>query len=216
MATKRLHFEAPKLDDIDADLLPLAKKIVYVQTKALIVYANALRIWGVTYAEFKKEPYELLNAFHRGYRQIPKDAEETPEMPTLKMEVEVLKVLFSAQSDIHKAFEKLRKRDFTEAAFLMASGSAWVGQLMVYEDLYDRDILFSLRAVSRAREGAQKGGIASAQTRRNQAKIPEPSILRRERDELIEKGKPQREIAAMLAKKYLCTPDHIRKTLKRD
>ena len=94
MATKRLHFEAPKLDDIDADLLPLAKKLIYVQSKALIVYANALRIWGVTYAEFKKKPYELLNAFHHGYRQIPKDAEETPEMPTLKMEVEVLKVLF--------------------------------------------------------------------------------------------------------------------------
>ena len=159
MATKRLHFEAPKLDDIDADLLPLAKKLIYVQSKALIVYANALRIWGVTYAEFKKKPYELLNAFHHGYRQIPKDAEETPEMPTLKMEVEVLKVLFCAQSEIDKAFEKLRKRDITEAAFLMASGSAWVGQLMVYEDLYDRDILFSLRAVSRAREGAQRGAM---------------------------------------------------------
>jgi hypothetical protein len=213
MATKKQHFEAPRLSDFDLEILPLAKKLVYVQKKAFIVFGNALRIWGVTYGDFKKAPYDLLNAFHEDYREITEDAEKTP---TLEMEMEVLKIIFNAQISIDKAFDKLKKRDVAEAAFLLASGSAWVGQLMVYEDLYDRDVLFSLDAISRAKEGAQRGGLASAKTRRDQAKLPQPAILKKERDELIEKGKPHREIASMLAKKYLCTPDHIRKTLKRD
>lgn len=213
MATKKQHFQAQKLDGIDLDLIPLAKKLVYVQSKAFIVYGNAFQIWGVSYGEFKKNPYEVLNNFYKGYKEIKHQENINP---TSKMEKEVLGILFAAQISLDKAFEKLRVRDVVEATFLMSSGSAWLGQLMVYEDLYHRDILFSLDAISRAKEGAQKGGLASAQTRRDQAKLPQSSILRRERDALVERGKPHREIAAMLAKKYLCTPDHIRKTLKRD
>ena len=66
MATKKQHFEAPRLSDFDLEILPLAKKLVYVQKKALIVFGNALRIWGVTYDDFKKAPYDPSH-----YTQVP-------------------------------------------------------------------------------------------------------------------------------------------------
>ena len=36
MATKKQHFEAPRLSDFDLEILPLAKKLVYVQKKHLL------------------------------------------------------------------------------------------------------------------------------------------------------------------------------------
>lgn len=214
--SKRKHLFKPQgTDGVAQDLLPFAKEIDFVQGKALIVFGNSFRIWGLTYKDFKDSPYDVLNDFHNGYIELlskPFDSRN----PTLKMEIKVLQCIFETQQSIESAFHRLKKGKIADAASFLASACAWLGQLMVLEELYDTGVLFSFDAINRSKEGAQKGGLASAKTRRSQAKIPQPSILRRERDDLISKGKPTREVAAMLARKYGCTPDHIRKTLKRD
>jgi hypothetical protein len=70
------------------------------------------------------------------------------------------------------------------------------------------------QVINRIREGAARGGLASAESRRRASRIPAPSILRAERDRLIGLGKAEREIAGMLAKTHGCSADHIRKILK--
>lgn len=68
---------------------------------------------------------------------------------------------------------------------------------------------------TRARLGGQQGGMASAETRRESARVPPPQKLRALRAELIAGGTDSRAVASKLAARFHCSPDTIRKALKK-
>lgn len=68
---------------------------------------------------------------------------------------------------------------------------------------------------TRARIGGQQGGRASAETRRESARVPSPQKLRAMRAELIAAGTESRAVASKLAARFHCSPDAIRKALKK-
>ncbi|VTU28404.1 hypothetical protein [Variovorax sp. PBL-E5] len=63
---------------------------------------------------------------------------------------------------------------------------------------------------------ARVGGLASAVKRRASSKVPAPERLRQERQKLVEEGKGSRDVASILAKRYGCSADHIRKQLRKE
>jgi len=91
-----------------------------------------------------------------------------------------------------------------------------LGRLATTHWMSEDGIYQRIGSMGNALHGASKGGIQSGATRRQQSRIPTPGNMRVAHLKLVESGKPQREIPAMLAKKYDCTTDHIRKILKRD
>lgn len=70
------------------------------------------------------------------------------------------------------------------------------------------------------REGAQRGGRKSAETRRKTARIPADHILLDERRKLLDTGKEERTVASILATRWSVTPDAVRRrvnaALKRE
>jgi hypothetical protein len=71
-------------------------------------------------------------------------------------------------------------------------------------------------AIKRMMAGASAGGRKSAQVRQANKKVPAPDVLRAERDSLISGGVAQRSVAGVLARRYGCTPTHIRSELNRN
>ena len=100
--------------------------------------------------------------------------------------------------------------------FEVCSASVWFGQMRAIYDLYQDDLFPRLGALATAINGATKGGLKSGVTRRQQSKLPSKNALLDEREKLIQMGKSSRYVCAMLAKKYSCTTDHVRKILKHD
>ncbi|MNR27709.1 hypothetical protein D3C85_1449940 [compost metagenome] len=69
-------------------------------------------------------------------------------------------------------------------------------------------------AIERMKHGARKGGLASAETRRQSARVPKPERLKEIRDSMIAAGMPERSVAKALAERFHCTADSIRKAMR--
>lgn len=97
------------------------------------------------------------------------------------------------------------------AANYVAEGASLLARFLV-----DQPFVMDRETVKRIKDGAISGGINSGKARRQKSIIPTPDVLRTRRSELLASGKSERDVASILAKRYGCSPDHIRKTLKRD
>ncbi len=118
---------------------------------------------------------------------------------------------------IDEAYLALKNAEKAEFAENLALATVQLGRLSMILELFDEGVYDRIGSFQSALEGASKGGKKSGETRRKTAKLPRPDKLREERQRLIDAGKPQRAIAAILAKNYDdCTPDHVRKQLKRE
>lgn len=65
-------------------------------------------------------------------------------------------------------------------------------------------------------DGAALGGRRSAEVRQANKKVPDADSLREERDSLISRGVPARNVAGLLAMRYGCTATHIRNQFNRN
>lgn len=117
------------------------------------------------------------------------------------------------QGRVRSQKEPLKWRVIAErrAADAVASAASLIVAWMA-----GKPFVAQMEAVTRMKHGASRGGRKSAETRRDNGRLPEPQRLREKRSELIAGGAAEREVAGILAKIYHCTSDHIRKTLKRD
>lgn len=96
-----------------------------------------------------------------------------------------------------------------------AARAAAAAASMLMDWLTQSPMNFSRESLERMRLGASQGGKASAQARRAASSVPAPKDLRDLRDDLIRNGRDQRDIAGILASRFGCTADNIRKTLKK-
>ena len=131
-------------------------------------------------------------------------------------EMMVLQTTINAHDSIDRAYGFLKTRDIADFAIWLSSAGSYFGELKLMQYLLGEGVLDRIGSIKSALSGAESGGKKSGETRRKQSTVPTPDALKAARQLLIEAGKPPREIAAMLANKYRCTTDHIRKTLKRD
>lgn len=128
----------------------------------------------------------------------------------------VLRCCHEGHIKIDESWRALLADKYVEFVTKIAEASVSFGQMKLIFDLYRADVFPRIGSILSSLHGASLGGFRSAHTRRKQSQVPAANVLRVERDNLIEMGKPQRAINAMLAKKYSCTSDHVRKILKRD
>ena len=128
----------------------------------------------------------------------------------------VLQYAHEGHKKIEDAYFLLTQEETSKYALCLAEASVSFGSLRYIWKLLELGIFHRVGSISSSIFGAASGGIKSGETRRKQSLIPTPENLRIARQKLVDAGKPPREISAMLAKKYACTTDHIRKVLKRD
>jgi len=114
------------------------------------------------------------------------------------------------------AYICLKKEDTAEYARHLTEAGVYFGRLTLIADLCQSNLYDQIGSIQSARAGATVGGQRSGETRRKQSRVPTSDDLRLERDRLVNQGKPVRDVSAILAKKYDCTTDHVRKLLKRD
>lgn len=128
----------------------------------------------------------------------------------------ILEDISGAQKCLEEAFNALIDGDMPEYFWAVIGAGSKLGKLAYIINLIEANIYLRIGSLESSFLGASKGGIRSGQTRRNQSRVPTPESLRTERLKLVSAGKPAREISSMLASKYHCTTDHIRKLLKSD
>lgn len=97
----------------------------------------------------------------------------------------------------------------------ICEASVYFGRLTMLLDLQERGVLHDIGMIDSAFHAGQRGGIRSGEARRSQKLVPSPAALAKEKVALLESGRSPRDIAAVLAKRYGCTCDHIRKELKK-
>ncbi len=66
----------------------------------------------------------------------------------------------------------------------------------------------------RIKQGASIGGKKSAKSRAKQSTVPGPAKLLQERQRLLDAGKDSRDVASILAQRYVAHPSTIRKKLR--
>lgn len=128
----------------------------------------------------------------------------------------IYEAIYWGHVKIDSAYVALLKGNRSEFAGYLSEAGVLFGKLLMIYDLLNRNVFEKIGSLQSALVGAAKGGKASGVTRRKQSRVPTPEKLREAHKKLAHAGKPLREISAMLAKKYDCTTDHIRKVLKRD
>lgn len=117
---------------------------------------------------------------------------------------------------IEEAFRFLKKGMLPEFSDRLAQAGVYYGRLAMVADLCHTGVFDRFGSIGNSIAGASLGGEKSGITRRANSRVPTPEKLRLEQQRLIDANKPKREIGAILAKKYDCTTDHIRKLLKRE
>lgn len=128
----------------------------------------------------------------------------------------VLAAIYEGHWKIEEAHILLKMGQSSEFADYLAQAGVKYGRLLMVLDLCRLGVFDRIGSIQSALAGAALGGAKSGATRRKHSRVPTGEALSIERQRLIDAGKPSREISAMLAKKYGCTTDHIRKLLKRD
>lgn len=128
----------------------------------------------------------------------------------------VMMSIIAGHDRIDEAYQRLKLGDTADFAGKLSEAGVHFGRLTMIYDLSENDSFNRIGSIQSALTGAALGGTKSGATRRKQSRVPSPEALRVARQKLVDAGKPHREISAMLAKKYDCTTDHIRKILKRD
>jgi hypothetical protein len=127
-----------------------------------------------------------------------------------------LDAIYVGHWKIEEAHICLKQEDTTEFARYLAEAGVYFGRLTLIADLCQLDVYDQIGSIQSAKAGASIGGRRSGETRRKQSKVPTPIALRLEKERMVNQGKPSRDVSAILAKKYNCTTDHIRKLLKRE
>ena len=128
----------------------------------------------------------------------------------------VLRAIDEGHKELEAAYSYLLSGNVRCYATCLVDAGVHLGRLATTHWMNEDGIYHRIGSIGNALHGASKGGIQSGVTRKQQSRIPTPGNLRVAHLKLVDSGKPQREIPAMLARKYDCTTDHIRKILKRD
>lgn len=172
----------------------------------------------VTYVKYLKCDLVNTMVWLNGQIDVTKK-ESVPDAQHLWWAKSLLRVLESVllgHEKIDLAFEALLAGNKAEFAGYLSEAGVYFGRLTMVSDLIEDGIYSRIGSIQSAIQGASVGGKRSGETRRNNSRLPIPSSLRAERDRLLAIGKPSREVSAMLASKYGCTSDYIRKHLKRE
>lgn len=125
-----------------------------------------------------------------------------------------------ASSDLAYAFHLLEDartlRDGVKLAWLRRDLSSEVSEA-VLESAFAQlgDLKETEARHERVKEGARRGGQKSAQTRQQRQRTPPGEVLRAERRKLVEGGTNERDVAAILAKRFNVTAATIRSGFKR-
>lgn len=127
-----------------------------------------------------------------------------------------LDAIYVGHWKIEEAYFSLKQNDTAGYARYLAEAGNYFGRLTLIADLCQMDVYDQIGSIQSAKAGAAIGGRKSGETRRKQSIVPTPKDLRLEKERLVNQGKPSRDVSAILAKKYNCTTDHIRKLLKRE
>jgi hypothetical protein len=129
----------------------------------------------------------------------------------------VLDCAFNGHWKLQDAYMSLKYSDRASYAMYLAEAGVMFGQLLMIKKLTNDGIFNRIGSLISSLSGATKGGLRSGAQRRTQSKVPEPTELRAMRAKMLESSiNNPRDIASKLAKKYMCTPDYIRKRLKEE
>ena len=172
------------------------------------------------YSHFlKKELNQLLNAAELGLEEIASSLELPHSSKAYwnhGAKGMALGAIATGQENLEKAFSCLLEGDVAGYSDQLFFAGAEVGRLALIHQMCEENVYRHLYLIGDGRQRAAGAGIKSGAIRRKQSRVPTPANLKIARQKLLDAGKPPREISAMLAKKYDCTTDHIRKVLKRD
>ena len=171
-----------------------------------------------TYSHFlKKELSQLLAASkssaEKSLSDFPSDSKAYWNHSSVSL---VLETIEEGQDMLESAFSCLLEGDVRSFAKDFYCAGAEIGHLGFINAMCEVDYYRHLGSIGHGRYKATMAGIKSGAIRRQQSRVPTAENLKIARQKLVDAGKPPREISAMLAKKYDCTTDHIRKVLKRD
>lgn len=181
------------------------------------LFSRLYTSFDTTYPVFlKNELYDMTVEVHQQIENIA-DIERMEKERWFEKSLHlVLASIIQGHDKIDLAYASLKRGNTAEFAGFLSEAGCFFGRLTMVSDLFDEGVYDRIGSIQSALTGAALGGEKSGVTRRKQSRVPTPEALRVARQKLIDAGKPQRDISAMLAKKYDCTTDHIRKVLKRD
>jgi hypothetical protein len=215
------YFALSHLKNLPSNLQIEGEKLrtVYVgfEDIATSVLAGVDVVLSTTYSKFlKNEAYDLyVQAWEIRNEIGEKKNNEKLHWVQHSLHL-VLESIMHGHDRIDQAYQSLKIGDTADFSGKLSEAAVFFGRLTMIYDLSKDDSFNRIGSIQSALAGAALGGIKSGITRRRQSRVPTPEVLRVARQNLVDAGKPHREISAMLAKKYNCTTDHIRKILKRD
>jgi len=217
----RPYFTPIHLKNLPLNLQTEGEKLrtVYVgfESMATRVLASVGVILSEPYFKFlKDDAYDLTLQTWKLLQEIG-DRENDEKDHWLQKSLHlVMGSIIAGHDRIDEAYKSLKLGDTADFAGKLSESGVYFGRLWMIYDLNEDGSFNRIGSIQSSITGAALGGTKSGVTRRKQSRVPTPEALRIARQKLVDAGKPQREISAMLAKKYDCTTDHIRKILKRD
>lgn len=225
MLRKRLTFVPDDLNELPAELKTATDNIrgAYAGFESLAV--AILDRFGVdlhgAYKDFlARRLHRDIASLKREIRKIDAVSQRTPSDIKDRWQLVTLLATLSAiakgHQEIEVSFDHLKCGEFQKLSAAIAGVGVQFGRLLMIKELCDAGVFDRFGSVQSSLAGARKGGTRSGEARRSQSSVPTPDDLRLQRQQLISIGKPARSVSSMLAKKYGCTTDHIRKQLKRD
>ena len=173
---------------------------------------------GSSYSKFLKVD---LNAWVEVYKELDEKIGSEGMIDEkantyISAKAKIFNTILEGHKKIEDAHIALKFGNVSKFSFHLAEAGVFFGVLTLFYELINANSFELIGAAKMRISGASKGGFNSGKARRIHSLIPSSEKLRSERQRLTEANKPVRQIAAILAKKYNCTTDHIRKLLKRD
>lgn len=173
---------------------------------------------GLSYQKFLREN---LNSWVDVYKVLNDETQtgnlrDEKENTFINAKGNIFNTILNGHIKLEDAHRSLKIGNIPKFSFHLAQAGYFFGRLALFAELTNSNSFEMIGSAKMAIAGAAKGGFNSGKARKLNSRIPTSEMLRSEQQRLIEANKPIREISAILAKKYSCTTDHIRKLLKRD
>jgi hypothetical protein len=115
---------------------------------------------------------------------------------------------------VDSAYSMLASSRYLSSAELLADAFMHLHLLSAEAHDYASEIEGAHPSLEAMRQGASKGGLRSAETRRLNSPLPSRQELRAERDRLIQDGRSARDVASIFSLRYGRTADYVRKLLR--
>lgn len=182
------------------------------------VFISAFRYFGQDLETDERSETEVAVAIHAKYREARIKIREIDSAPISRSERAAImldhRLLRSTWRSLFHLKRAVGNINFPEKyGWELIQACTEAGRVHELCDLSDGGVVDVILAKLQSVDGAAKGGLNSAKTRRAVSMVPGRMDLQKQKGELRARGVSEREVASLLARKYSCTPDYIRKIL---